>query len=117
MNGMLQNHTAYPSTQEILMTTRISSSTTHKPTPSHIHVTHDQSNTSRHDFEGMPPPGFGSGWRIETHISKKRKILATDNWGNVKNCGFPIGLDSAGRPTKSVQLGPKKSLRAPLGLK
>lgn len=79
-----------------------------------VHVT--RVNTAQHDFEGMPPPGFASGWQIEAPNSKKRKHPATDSWGSIKSNGFPIGLNRGGQPTKAVQLGPKKSLRAP-GLK
>ncbi|RDB21181.1 hypothetical protein Hypma_011377 [Hypsizygus marmoreus] len=65
-----------------------------------------------HDFEGMlPTGGFVSDWQIakpDSGLLKKRK-RGSENV-NIKG----LTLDRHGRPVGTVQLGPRRSLRAPL---
>ncbi|KAF9459340.1 hypothetical protein BDZ94DRAFT_1268414 [Collybia nuda] len=103
----VQAHIEYLSTQEILMPVK----STDTQTPGSIIVCGTKGKSTRHDFEGMPSPRFASEWQIEAPQSKKRKSAAIANEG-MKN-EFPIGLNKGGYPLKTVQLGPKKLLRAP----
>ncbi|GLB35177.1 hypothetical protein LshimejAT787_0207420 [Lyophyllum shimeji] len=68
-------------------------------------------NNVRHDFEAMPPPGgFRSDWQLPDKFSKKRKRDSE----NGRTDGFPLSLDTKGRPLRTVQLGTRRTLRAPL---
>lgn len=66
------------------------------------------------DFEGMPPPTFGSDWQLSGSISratKKRAVsgMAVSSHRRVAS-SFPIMLDPKGHPIRPVQLGPRTTL-------
>ncbi|KAK7056447.1 hypothetical protein VNI00_003002 [Paramarasmius palmivorus] len=79
---------------------------------------HDKENTHhmpRLDYEGMPTPGFSSDWTMgrdsgpSSRTIKRKLSLPKANSSST----LPIPLDRKGRPTVAVQLGPKRSRRAP----
>jgi chaperonin cofactor prefoldin len=65
-------------------------------------------------FEGMPAPGFKPSWGIHNKPTKKANTLLKKPQpsGSKADSKFPISLDSKGRPTIAVQIGPKNTLRA-----
>ena len=66
------------------------------------------------DFEGMPPPKSASDWQFDGSVngSLKRRVpngVIAPSHRRVAN-SFPIDLDRKGRPTKTVQLGPRSTI-------
>ncbi|KAL0060598.1 hypothetical protein AAF712_012601 [Marasmius tenuissimus] len=74
---------------------------------------HSTSNSS-FVYEGLPPLGFKSDWTVDGGATStatnplKRKVS-----GNAGRSTSGITLDRKGRPVGSVQLGPKRSRKAP----
>ncbi|KAG5637855.1 hypothetical protein H0H81_002894, partial [Sphagnurus paluster] len=66
-------------------------------------------HTTQRDFEGMPRPGFQSDWQLP-NTAKKRKTSAQNQTQGI----LGLSVNRKGRPVGAVQLGPKRTSRAPL---